>query len=267
MLELATLISRHARYRRDATAVVFGDERLTYAQFGARVARSANMLRSLGIGKGDKVATVLGNSREALELVWAVPAVGAALVPLSPLLMPAGLARLLRDSDAKCLVSQRSMLPTLDAIRTDLAPLLPGRVLLIDGAAGDFGDYGALTAARDDTFVPERCGPDDLLIELFECRESVRLRFASATRPLNASVRHRIHHRRSSHGRNTDLGLVGAWQAVRKVRWPVEPPSCTEVSRMVACAGSTAMARRGLRYRRPLRGHRRGLRALIIDRC
>jgi acyl-CoA synthetase (AMP-forming)/AMP-acid ligase II len=162
MLELATLISRQARYRPEAPAVVFGDERLTYAQFGAHVARSANMLRSLGVGKGDKVATVLGNSREALELVWAVPAVGAALVPLSPLLMPAGLASLLRDSDATCLVSQRSMLPTLEAIRTDLAPLLPGRVLLIDGALGDFGDYGALTAARDDTFVPERCGPDDL---------------------------------------------------------------------------------------------------------
>lgn len=90
MLELATLTSRHARYRPDVTAVAFGDERLTYAQFSARVARSANLLRSLGIGKGDKVATVLGNAHEALELVWAVPAMGAALVPLSPLLMPAG---------------------------------------------------------------------------------------------------------------------------------------------------------------------------------
>ena len=77
MLELATLIPRHARFRPDATAVVFENERLTYAQFGARVARSANLLRSLGIGKGDKVATVLSNSREALELVWAVPAIGA----------------------------------------------------------------------------------------------------------------------------------------------------------------------------------------------
>ena len=162
MLELATLIPRHARFRPDATAVVFENERLTYAQFGARVARSANLLRSLGIGKGDKVATVLGNSREALELVWAVAAVGAALVPLSPLLLPAGLASLLRGSDAKCLVSQRSMLPVLEAIRADLAPLLPGRVLLIDGAAGDFGDYGALTAAQAATFVPEPCGPDDL---------------------------------------------------------------------------------------------------------
>ncbi|NKE65262.1 AMP-binding protein [Ramlibacter sp. RBP-2] len=162
MLELATLIPRHARFRPDATAVVFGDERLTYAQFGARVARAANLLRSLGIRKGDKVATVLGNSREALELVWAVPAIGAALVPLSPLLMPSGLASLLRDSDAKCLVSQRSMLPALDAIRAELAPLLPGRVLLIDGETREFGDYAALTAAQDETFVPESCGPDDL---------------------------------------------------------------------------------------------------------
>ncbi|HEY0887871.1 MAG TPA: AMP-binding protein [Ramlibacter sp.] len=162
MLELATLIPRHARFRPQATAVVFGDERLTYAQFGARVARAANLLRSLGIRKGDKVATVLGNSREALELVWAVPAVGAALVPLSPLLMPSGLASLLRDSDARCLISQRSMLPALDAIRPDLAPLLPGRVLLIDGETRDCGDYAALTAAQNDTFVPESCGPDDL---------------------------------------------------------------------------------------------------------
>ena len=162
MLELATLIGRHARYRPDATATVFGDERLTYAEFGARVARSANLLRSLGIGKGDKVATVLGNAREALELIWAVPAVGAALVPLSPLLMPAGLASLLRDSDAKCLVSQRSMLPTLAAISADLTPLLPGRVLLIDGASGEFGDYGALTAAQATTFMPETCSPEDL---------------------------------------------------------------------------------------------------------
>ncbi|MCI0573205.1 MAG: AMP-binding protein [Myxococcaceae bacterium] len=162
MLELATLISRQARFRPDALAVVFGDRRLTYAQLGTRVARAANFLRSLGVGPGDKVATVLTNSLESVELIWAVPAVGAALVPLSPLLMPAGLASLLRDSDAKCLVSQRSILPALEAIREDLAPMLPGRVLLIDGPAGGFGDYAALTAGQSDAFTPERCSPEDL---------------------------------------------------------------------------------------------------------
>src|SRR5262245_39890147 len=43
MLELATLIAHQARYRPDATAVVFGQERLTYAQFGARVARGKSV--------------------------------------------------------------------------------------------------------------------------------------------------------------------------------------------------------------------------------
>jgi acyl-CoA synthetase (AMP-forming)/AMP-acid ligase II len=54
------------------------------------------------------------------------------------------------------------MLPTLEAIRADLAPLLPDRVLLIDGLSGDFGDYGALTADQPDTLEPERCTADDL---------------------------------------------------------------------------------------------------------
>src|SRR5690606_35015996 len=180
MLELATPMGRHARFRPDGTAVVCGGERLSWAQFGARVARAAKLLRSLGIGHGDKVATVLGNSLAALELIWAVPAVGAALVPLSPLLMPSGLASLLRDSDAKCLVSQRSMLPALGAIAADIAPLLPDRVLMIDGPAGEFGDYGALTAAQAGTFVPERCGPDDLF----------NIMYASGTTGLPKGIMH-----------------------------------------------------------------------------
>jgi non-ribosomal peptide synthetase component F len=49
MLELASLISRHARCRPDATAVVVEGERLTYRQVWARVVRVGNLLRSLGI--------------------------------------------------------------------------------------------------------------------------------------------------------------------------------------------------------------------------
>src|SRR6266498_2377198 len=101
MFELATLISRQARYRPDAIAVVFEGQRLTYGQFWARVARAGNMLRALGIGPGDKVATVAGNSLELLETYWAIPTIGATLVPLSPLLLRQGLASLLHGSDAR----------------------------------------------------------------------------------------------------------------------------------------------------------------------
>jgi acyl-CoA synthetase (AMP-forming)/AMP-acid ligase II len=158
MIELATLVQRQARYRGDAAAVVFGEQRLTYAQFWVRVARAGNLLRALGIGKGDKVATVLTNSLELLELYWAIPTVGAVLVPLSPLLMSAGLASLVRDSDAKCLVTQRSMLPVMEGIRASL----PAHILLADGASGGCADYRAACAVQPDALVPAACTAADL---------------------------------------------------------------------------------------------------------
>jgi acyl-CoA synthetase (AMP-forming)/AMP-acid ligase II len=163
MLELATLIERQARYRPDAIAVVFGDRRLTYAEFWARVARVGNMLRDLGIGPGDKVATVAANSLELLEIYWAVPTIGATLVPLSPLLMRDGLASLLRGSEARLVIAQSSMLPVLREMPGELPP----HVLLIDGSAAGFGDFQALCAAQPETLVPARVSESDLFNIMF----------------------------------------------------------------------------------------------------
>lgn len=152
MLELASLVMHHARYRPQHLAVAFEGERLTWCEFAARVARCANMLRALGISKGDKVATVLGNCRELLELYWAVPSIGAALVPLSPLLTAAGLESLLRDSDARCVVAQRALAPAV----APAAAACGVRVLWLEE------DYAAHTAQAGEAFEPERVGPDDL---------------------------------------------------------------------------------------------------------
>ena len=67
-MPLDTLLSRHARYRPEHTAVVFEDERLTFAQLDERVNRVANALTGLGLEKGDKVATMLENCIEVIEL-------------------------------------------------------------------------------------------------------------------------------------------------------------------------------------------------------
>ena len=149
--------AHHARYRPDRLAVVFENERLTWRQFAARVGRCANVLRALGIGKGDKVATVLANCRELLEIYWAAPAIGAVLVPLSPLLMAGGLASLLRDSDAKCVISQQSMLPALEPIRGGLQ----AGAVLVDGARSGYGDYATLTAQAAEVFEPAAVTGDD----------------------------------------------------------------------------------------------------------
>ncbi|WP_313951815.1 AMP-binding protein [Accumulibacter sp.] len=144
MLQLANLIKHHSQFRPDQVAVVFEQERLTWRQFEARVNHCACLLTWLGVRKGDRVATALSNCRELLEVYWAVPSIGAVLVPLSPLLMASGLASLLRDSGATCLITQQSMAPMLDQVRQDFPELAIDHVLMVDGATGDYPDYAAM---------------------------------------------------------------------------------------------------------------------------
>ena len=49
MLQLATLVSHHAAFRPDETALVFEDERLNWRDFAARVERCARLLQWLGV--------------------------------------------------------------------------------------------------------------------------------------------------------------------------------------------------------------------------
>ncbi len=84
-MNIGTLLPRHARYRPQHTALVFGDRRLSFQDLNARVNRLANTLLNNGIGKDDKIATLLPNCPELLELYWAVAKTGAVVVPLSPL--------------------------------------------------------------------------------------------------------------------------------------------------------------------------------------
>src|SRR5512134_1133709 len=118
-MNLGTLLPGHARYRPDHTAVVFEDERLTYREFHRRVNRVANGLLGEGISKGDKIATLLPNCLELLEIYWAVAAIGRVVVPLSTLLRGKGLSMLLSDSDTSLVVTNAAFVPHLDPVRAD----------------------------------------------------------------------------------------------------------------------------------------------------
>src|SRR5210317_2208859 len=86
-LVLGSILTRHARYRGEEFAVVFGANRLSYSAFNGYVNRWANALQSLGVRRGDRVATVLPNTLELLATYWSCAKLGAAAVPLSPLLL------------------------------------------------------------------------------------------------------------------------------------------------------------------------------------
>ncbi len=95
-MTLDHLVSRHARYRGDLPAVQFEARRLNWREFNAGCNQVANAYQQAGLKKGDKVAMVLPNSLELLTLYWAITSLGAVVVPLSPLLNPVGIAKLIK---------------------------------------------------------------------------------------------------------------------------------------------------------------------------
>jgi len=143
-LVMGSLPARHARYRPHHTAVVIaprrGDEheiRLTWREFDAYLNQCANALASLGVARGDRVATVLPNCLELLAIYWACPKLGAVVVPLSPLLTAPGLASLLADSTPCVVIGCTDQRAMLDEVRDRAASAAAPAWLLHDATPAD----------------------------------------------------------------------------------------------------------------------------------
>jgi len=80
----------------DKTAVVDGERRYSYRQLAERSWQLANALRSAGLAKGDRVATLLFNSAAMLEAHFGVPAAGGILVAVNHRLAGAEVGYILR---------------------------------------------------------------------------------------------------------------------------------------------------------------------------
>jgi fatty-acyl-CoA synthase len=79
----------------DREAVVDGAARFTYAQFGERIDRWSAALQALGVSRGDRVAYIAPNTHSNLEGYYAVPQIGAVIVPCNYRLTAADFAYLI----------------------------------------------------------------------------------------------------------------------------------------------------------------------------
>jgi acyl-CoA synthetase (AMP-forming)/AMP-acid ligase II len=177
-LVLGSLPARHARYRPHHTAVIVAgcapDEReirLDWRDFDTYVNRYANALAGLGVVRGDRVATVLGNSLELLASYWACAKLGAAVVPLSTLLTASGLGSLLGDANPRVVIAGADCLAAVEEVRRDSAwGRVPNWVLAgaaADDEAGGFRAFGALLAGASDAPPAVRVDGGDLLTLMY----------------------------------------------------------------------------------------------------
>ncbi|MET7645254.1 amino acid adenylation domain-containing protein [Streptomyces sp. NPDC005426] len=92
----------------DATALVYGDVSLTYAELNTRANRLARHLRTLGARPGAVVAVAVPRSVELIVSLLAVLKAGAAYLPLDPDYPAERITYMLRDAAPVCVVTDRA---------------------------------------------------------------------------------------------------------------------------------------------------------------
>ncbi len=95
--------------RPHATALICGDERVSYLELDDAVGRAAAGLRALGVEKSDRVAMALANSIEFVVVLFAVARLGAVSVPLNIRHQLAENRHILEDCAAKVVVHERDL--------------------------------------------------------------------------------------------------------------------------------------------------------------
>jgi fatty-acyl-CoA synthase len=130
-------------------AVVDRGQRWTYADFGARCDRWSSALAQLGVKQGDRVGTIAPNTHQHLEQYYAVPQLGAVLVPMNYRLTAEDFVYLANHSGSKLLCVHADYLDLVDTVRARMTTVqhfvaLEGRKpgwleyeTLLDAAAGD----------------------------------------------------------------------------------------------------------------------------------
>ncbi|HIN11993.1 MAG TPA: o-succinylbenzoate--CoA ligase, partial [Acidobacteria bacterium] len=99
----------------DRECVIDGATRLNYEQFFARCDRWSVALQRLGVRKGDRVAYISLNTSAQLASFYAVPQIGAVLVPINFRLHPQEIQYILQHCGAKVVCAHADFLETVEA--------------------------------------------------------------------------------------------------------------------------------------------------------
>lgn len=141
--------------------------RFTYSELDSRCNRTANMLKDLGVKKGDRVAFLMMNGVEFIESFFAVAKIGAVCVPLNWRLTPDELCFILKDSGSTVLIYSTDFDDAVTEInsRGDATDL---QHYVSVGEAQPFArNYDALTTAASDAAPEIGAEDDDVLFIMY----------------------------------------------------------------------------------------------------
>src|SRR5437588_9053636 len=172
---------RTRRLHPQREAVVEGDLRLTYEQFFDRCDRWSAGLQQLGVQQGDRVAYIAPNVRQQLESFYAVPQIGAVLVPINFRLTPDDFGYIIEHSGATVVCATAEYLDAVDGIRDRI----PGveHLVALTGSKPGWRDYETAVKRQAPEFTRPEIAEGDLL--------TINYTSGTTARPKGVMITHR----------------------------------------------------------------------------
>jgi len=156
--------------RGERIALLFEDQRITYAQLLGQANKLGNALKELGIGEGDRVLLRTPTIPPAIVANFAVLKLGGVITPISPLFSRAEIAHVANDAEAVAIVVHAALLGEVEAARENLKTIR--HIIVVGGDAAElkskgYLSYGELLQSGGATLAPVRRGREDLAVLLY----------------------------------------------------------------------------------------------------
>jgi acyl-CoA ligase (AMP-forming) (exosortase A-associated) len=172
-IQLHHLVAEAAARAPAAPALTSRGVTLSYDELWQRVAAVGAGLRTLGLGRGDRVAVYLDKRVETVPAIFGTSVAGGVFVPVNPLLKARQVAYLLSDCDARVLITTADRLaqlrPELDSCKALEHVILvdtPGWADLMEGTREPI-DGAGVDSARIDSAGIDGAGVDADVAAIF----------------------------------------------------------------------------------------------------
>ena len=175
------LARRARRLYGDRESIVDGERRFTYEAFLDRSDRWSAALQSLGVRPGDRVVYIAPNTHAQLESFYAVPQIGAVLVPINYRLTPPDFAYMIEHSGSRVVCVHSDYLEAVDSIRADIRGV--EHFVALEGGGGGWLNYEQMIAATRPTFDRPEIRENDLL--------TINYTSGTTSRPKGVMITHR----------------------------------------------------------------------------
>jgi acyl-CoA synthetase (AMP-forming)/AMP-acid ligase II len=172
---------RARRIYPDREAVVDGPKRFSYAQFLERCDRWSRALQQLGVGAGDRVVVIAPNSHGMLEQFYAVPQLGAIVVPLNYRLTGADFRYMIEHCTPTVVCVHADFIDTIEAMRAELTGVR--HFVALTGAASGWLDYESTLAAAAAQFIRPDIAEDQVI--------AINYTSGTTSRPKGVMITHR----------------------------------------------------------------------------